>query len=151
MQPIISDLVARYERGSLSRRELIQGLALLVAAGRSAASESGALVADRIDHICVRVSDMERSLQFYQSLFGLQVLGEDQEHRIKRLGVNKRVLVSLRQDEPYGMIDHFAIGVENFNRESVTRVLQQHGLTPKEDWEYGFHIKDPDGAVVQLM
>jgi catechol 2,3-dioxygenase-like lactoylglutathione lyase family enzyme len=151
MQPIISDLVARYERGSLSRRELIQGLALLVAAGRSAAAEPGALVAQKIDHICVRVSDMERSLQFYQSLFGLQVLGEDREHRIKRLGVDKRVLVSLRQDEPHGMIDHFAIGVENFNRESVTRVLQQHGLAPKEDWEYGFHIKDPDGAVVQLM
>ena len=51
---------------------------------------------------------------------------------------------------PAGLIDHFAIGVEGFNREVVTRELQSMGLTPQENLEFGFHIKDPDGANVQI-
>jgi hypothetical protein len=49
------------------------------------------------------------------------------------------------------MIDHFGISVENFNKEAATQVLKARGLDPKEDWEYGFHVRDPDGAVVQML
>ena len=152
MKPIISDLVARYEDGKLSRRDLIHGLAMLAAAGSVAAADAPpeVLTATGIDHVSVRVSNMERSAAFYQSLFGLAPLGQDKEHNILRLG-RKRVIVSLRQDEPHGMIDHFGIGIENFNKEAATKLLAQRGLTPKDDWEYGFHVKDPDGAVVQMI
>ena len=51
---------------------------------------------------------------------------------------------------PPGVIDHFAIGVEGFNREAVTKELQSMGITPRENLEFGFHIKDPDGANVQI-
>jgi len=60
------------------------------------------------------------------------------------------VLVSLRVEPPPGLVDHFAIGVENFEREAVARDLQGMGLTPRENLEFGFHIKDPDGANVQI-
>jgi Glyoxalase/Bleomycin resistance protein/Dioxygenase superfamily len=153
MKPIISDMVQRYETGKLSRRELIQGLTMLVAATAAAAADSPAeagLTATGVDHICVRVSDLERSAQFYQSLFGLAPLGADKEHRILRLG-RKRVVVSLRQDPPHGTIDHFGLAIEGFNKEAATRVLRQRGLTPQEDWEYGFYIRDPDDAVVQML
>jgi hypothetical protein len=63
----------------------------------------------------------------------------------------KRAIVSLRQEAPAGMVDHFAIGVESFNRDTVTSVLKQHGLTPQENLEFGFHVKDPDGANVQIV
>ena len=49
------------------------------------------------------------------------------------------------------MIDHFAITVENFNRETVTQRLASHGLTPQQNVQFGFHIKDPDGVVVQIV
>jgi hypothetical protein len=63
----------------------------------------------------------------------------------------KRALVSLRQEPPAGVVDHFAITVENFNREAVTEALKPHGLTPQENVQFGFHIKDPDGVNVQIV
>ncbi|MBX5462492.1 MAG: VOC family protein [Steroidobacteraceae bacterium] len=152
MTPIISDLVQRYETGRLSRRELIQGLAALVAAGSARAQDSApeGLVAEGIDHTSVFVSDLERSAQFYQSLFDLRPLGEDKEHKILRLG-RKRVIVSLRQASPAGMIDHFGVKVQNFRKDEVTRILKKRGLTPEDNWEYGYHVRDPDGAVVQMI
>lgn len=154
MKPIISDLVERYETGRLSRRELIQGLTMLVAAaqaGVARGAEPEKLTPDSIDHISILVSDLKRSTEFYQTLFDLSVVSEDKEHNIVRLGRNKRVLVSLRPGTPHGTIDHFGIKVENFNKEAVTRMLQQRGLNPQENWEYGYFIKDPDGAVVQML
>ncbi len=153
MQPMIDEMVQRYETGRLSRRELIQGLVALAAAGPAVAAEAPPappLPATGIDHICVRVSDLERSAQFYHSLFGVVPLGEDKEHRILRLG-GKRVIVSLRQDAPHGTIDHFGIAIEHFNKDAAARVLRERGLTPQEDWEYGFHIRDPDHTVVQML
>jgi catechol 2,3-dioxygenase-like lactoylglutathione lyase family enzyme len=61
MKPIISDLVERYERGGLSRRELIQGLALLVAAGPASAATDAppaGMTPSGIDHVSVRVKDL---------------------------------------------------------------------------------------------
>lgn len=148
MEQAISDLVARYERGRLSRRELIQALAL-VAAGSTAAS-AAPLKSASINHTSVLVSDMARSVDFYNRVFGLSVQNEDKANKIARLGIGGKVLVSLRVEPPPGLIDHFAIGVEGFSREAVTKELQSMGVTPRENLEFGFHVKDPDGANVQI-
>jgi len=148
MEHQISDLVARYERGRLSRRELVQALAMIVAGGATA--QAAPLKSSTINHASVLVTDMARSTDFYNRVFGLSVVNEDKPNRISRLGVGRKVLVSLRVDPPAGTIDHFAIGVEGFNKEAVTRELQAMGLTPKENLEYGFYVDDPDGAHVQM-
>jgi hypothetical protein len=153
MEPIISSLVERFERGRLSRRELVQGLAMLVAAAPSLADEpaqSTGITAAGIDHVSVLVSDLKRSVDFYQALFGLSILSEDKGHGIVRLG-RKRVLVSLRKEMPYGTVDHFGVAVEGFNKETVTQSLKTHGLQPQENWQYGYFVKDPDGVNVQLL
>ena len=69
---------------------------------------------------------------------------------LARLGAGGKILVSLRVEPPAGVIDHFAIGVKGFNKDAVTRDLKEMGLTPQENLEYGFHVKDPDGANVQI-
>ena len=152
---VISDLVTRYETGRLSRRDLIQGLTMLVAtASVKAADEPAAptqLECAGVDHVSVRVKDLKRSADFYQSLFGLEPRGEDKEHRILRLGKGRHVIVSLRQDEPYGQIDHFGLKIENFRKDDATKLLTARGLAPKEDWEYGYYVRDPDNAVVQML
>ncbi len=48
-------------------------------------------------------------------------------------------------------MDHFGIGIENFNKAAVTQVLRQRGLNPQENWQYGFYVKDPDGVNVQFL
>jgi hypothetical protein len=75
-------------------------------------------------------------------------LSEDKPNQILRLGM-KRTIVSLRREGPTGIVDHFAISVENFNREAVTQQLSQHALTPQQNVQFGFHIKDPDGELVE--
>ena len=155
MESVISNLLNRFERGSLTRRELIQSLAMLAAGsalGSAAAAQvqSPALKGVRIDHISVQVSDMPRSLAFYQGIFGLPLLNEDKANEIVRLGT-PRAIVSLHHKAPYAIVDHYAIGVEGFNRESVTRELKQRGITPEENLDAGFHIKDPDGIPVQIV
>ena len=149
MEHVISDLVTRFERGRLSRRELIQALTAVAATVGSTAS-AAALTAGSINHTSVLVSDMARSIDFYNRVFGLSVLNEDKPNKISRLGISGKVLVSLRVEPPPGLVDHFAIGVENFNKDAVTKTLQGMGLTPRENLEFGFHVKDPDGANVQI-
>jgi catechol 2,3-dioxygenase-like lactoylglutathione lyase family enzyme len=145
---LINDLVNDYERGRVTRRELIQTLALLAAAGASASAAP--LKSGSINHVSVLVSDMARSIDFYNRVFGLSVQNEDKANKIARLGSGGKVLVSLRVEPPPGLVDHFAIGVDGFNREAVTKELQTMGLMPRENLEFGFHVKDPDGAHVQI-
>jgi predicted enzyme related to lactoylglutathione lyase len=150
VQHVISNLVRSFEYGRLSRRELIQALTAVTAAAAGATASAASLKAGSINHTSVLVSDMARSIDFYNRVFGLSVLNEDKPNKISRLGIGGKVLVSLRVEPPPGLVDHFAIGVENFNKEAVTKSLQEMGLTPRENLEFGFHIKDPDGANVQI-
>lgn len=158
MDTVITDLVNRFERGKLTRRQLIQGLSVLVAAdatSSAAAAQASRLQAAAIDHTSVLVTDLQRSADFYGRVFGLMPVSEDKANRILRLGAGgsgvNATLVSLRQQNPPGLIDHFAIRVQGFNRDGATEVLKQHGLTPANNVEFGFHVKDPDGAVVQIV
>ena len=148
MEPVISDLVTRFERGSLTRRELIGALALL--ASGATAAQPATLKSATINHVSVLVTDMARSMDFYDRVFGLKLMSEDKANKIARLGTGGKILVSLRVEPPPGVIDHFAIGVEGFNRDAVTADLKGFGLTPTDNIEFGFHVKDPDGAVVQI-
>jgi catechol 2,3-dioxygenase-like lactoylglutathione lyase family enzyme len=152
MEAIISDLLNRFEKGALTRRGLIQGLAMLTAAGESQAQvPGGALKAAKIDHMSIQVSDLPRSIAFYQKIFGLTTVSEDKPNEIVRLGVGTKALVSLHHKSPTGLVDHFAIGVENFNKDAVTRELKARGVTPEDNLDAGFHIIDPEGISVQIV
>src|SRR6266850_6698315 len=153
MEAIISNLLKRFETGALTRRELIQGLAMLTAAsatGSAAALQNPGLKAAKIDHISIQVTDLPRAIAFYQKMFGLSVVSEDKANEIVRLGTTK-ALVSLHHKSPTGLVDHFAIGVEKFNKEIVTRELRARGANPEENIDAGFHIKDPEGIGVQIV
>ena len=153
METIISNLLQRFERGALSRRELVQGLAMLAAGGEIAQAQdpSPALQGTRIDHVSIQVTDLPRSIAFYQTMFGLTPISEDKPNEIVRLGAAGKVLVSLHHKSPTGLVDHFAIGVEGFSRDAATRELEAHGATPETNLDAGFHIKDPEGMSVQIV
>ncbi len=152
MEAIISNLVTNFEKGALTRRELIRGLAMLAAAGGTAAGmpQEAGFKGARIDHVSMQVTDLQRSVDFYKKMFGFSVVSEDKPNEIVRLGINK-TLVSLHHKSPTGIVDHFAIGVEPFNKDSVTRDLKLRGATPEENIDAGFHIKDPEGLNVQIV
>jgi catechol 2,3-dioxygenase-like lactoylglutathione lyase family enzyme len=165
VDPVISEMLDHYEGGRLSRRELVAGLSALAAAGSAApaAAQPGGpppIPAKGLDHVSILVADLDRSFNFYNRVFGLVKVGEDAKNKIVRMapagaaggprGVGP-VLVSLRQQQPYGTVDHWCFKVQGFKAETATEMLKAHGLTAANNVEYGFHIKDPDGVVVQMF
>jgi catechol-2,3-dioxygenase len=71
MESIISNLVSRFENGSLSRRDLVRGLAMLAASGTAAAAQENIdFKTATIDHVSLHVADLQRSIDFYRRMFG---------------------------------------------------------------------------------
>ena len=69
-------------------------------------------------------------------------------------GVGRRggLRLVLREGKPPAKVDHFAIGVDNFKKETVTADLKARGVTPidQQGGGFGFHVVDPDGYPVQI-
>jgi catechol 2,3-dioxygenase-like lactoylglutathione lyase family enzyme len=129
-------------------------LAALAASGPAAAAPAPQAELDFrnaiIDHMSIQVADMQRSVEFYQKMFGFKVISEDKPLGILRLGTTK-TLVSLNTQRPAGIVDHFAIGVPGFTKEAAARYAMQHGAAPLDDPYAGLHVKDPDGINVQIF
>ena len=130
----------------ITRRALIQRGALL-AAGARVASAAG-LDGSTIHHVSLTVRDLARSSEFYQRVFGCPVRNRDDEKIT--LDLEKGTIV-LRRGNPSGFVDHFAIGIDRFNQESVIHELKSRGVEPLSDaGGAGLHVKDPDGLRVQV-
>jgi predicted enzyme related to lactoylglutathione lyase len=152
MDKLITDLVECFDRGTLSRRHLIQGLTALAAAGGAlpAAAQQVPFKSSRIDHISVQTTNLARSVEFYTKVFGLKVLNEDKPNKIARMGVTK-IIVSLHEKMPVGIVDHFAIAIDDFDKDKVTAELAKLGLKAEENLDYGFFVRDPEGVPVQIV
>ena len=151
MESTISNLVTQFEKGSLSRRDLVSGLAMLAASGTAAAAAQDDIdfKTANIDHVSMQVADLQRSVDFYQKMFGFSVVSEDKPLGIIRLGTN-RTLVSFNRQSPVGIVDHFAIGVPRYTKDAAVRYVTQRGATPGDDPYHGLHVRDPDGNYVQI-
>ena len=87
---------------------------------------------------------------FYRKVLGVTVNVRDGSNQAM---FGKDFLV-LRKGTPAGKIDHIAIGINNFDKNSVTADLKSRGVTPREDTGgtgVGFHVLDPDGFALQLV
>src|SRR5260370_7185668 len=102
MESAISRLLKTYENGKLSRRQLIQGLAVL-AASTSTVSAAG-FQGNGINHVSLYVNDLQRSTDFYQRGFGCSVNKRDGNNH---LVFGKGFLV-LRPRIPPANADHIS-------------------------------------------
>lgn len=152
MHQVVEDLLQQFDEGTLTRRQLAQGLAVMAtaAAAAPARAQETPFRAAGIDHISIQVTDLAASIEFYQSIFGLSILNQDVENEIVRMG-RDRVIVSLHHKEPTGIVDHFAIAIEGFDQAETTRALAVHGLTAQTNLDYGFYVRDPEGVPVQIV
>ena len=70
-------LLNQYEDGSLSRRDLLAALALLVAAPAAADAAQAAKPVGAVksmNHVTVFVPNVQKAVDFYQGLFGMPIL-----------------------------------------------------------------------------
>lgn len=154
MEQAVTRLVDEFEEGRLSRRGLIRGLTAIAAAGAatSAVAQETPFESTAIDHISVQVEDLAPSIEFYQTIFGLSILNQDEANKIVRMGpMSGRIIVSLHEKPPTGIVDHYAIAIRNFDQQQVTDALAAHGLQAQQNLDYGFYVRDPAGIPVQIV
>lgn len=147
MQQLISKMLEGYEQGSLSRRQLIQGLAALAASAQATPAADSPFHGAGINHIAIRVTDVPRSRDFYRKLLGMPVLQESKTACF--LGVRKNFL-TLFHNQNAGL-DHFCFAIDNFKADSVVEELKRQGLKPRRpSGTDRVYFPDPDGLEVQL-
>ena len=164
MTDAISLLVQRFQNGQLTRRELVTALAALFAATEGAAQTSGPPVAARtLNHVSISVTDIKRSVDFYQSLFGMRIISQQGTGNNPIAGGDGSVVnlapgagpefLGIYQGKPVGDIGHFCLGVQKFDADRVLTALQARGVkatlrTRGQSRE--IFLTDPDNISVQL-
>ena len=98
-----------------------------------------------VNHVALRVSDVGRSVEWYQKLMGLTVISRSASNAFLGLGGNFLALFQRREG---GGADHFCFSVEDYVPERVMAKLATHGIdsTRREDRVY---FKDLNGLTVQ--
>jgi len=118
------------------------------------------------NHVTLVVSDLKRSVDFYQGLFGL---AKERHAATRTLDASLRIApginLDLTTDRPdkTPRIDHYCFGIENFSVDRVVSALAQHGLTKSDergamkvqvstrDGAQLVYAGDPDGIQFQLQ
>lgn len=115
-----------------------------------------------LDHVVLRVADLDRAITFYTEVLGCRV-----ERRVEGIGlVQLRAGASLIDlvpaDDPIAAggrnMDHFALRLEPFDEPALRRHLEARGVEAGETARrYGaegegpsIYITDPDGNTVEL-
>ena len=147
MQLIIERMVGDFERGRLTRRQLAASLAALVTGAQAAPKQSG-LRAVTLNHVTVRVPDLQRTSQFYQEFFGMPLKQHSAKTHI--LGVGKSFF-GIEQKGTPAELDHYDFGIAGFNADDVTAKLKERNLKPEPGGtKESFKFRDPDGFLVQV-
>ena len=155
MEHIIARLLHDFEHGRMSRRQLIQSLALTATAASAAgaaplAAEGGGFKATTVNHISYNVADYKKTRDFYADLLGMKVTQDDGKRQCYlAFGDTFIIPRNGREGRPTPLVDHIAITVENFDKKAAKAELERRGLTPREDQE-SYHVKDPDGFDLQI-
>jgi catechol 2,3-dioxygenase-like lactoylglutathione lyase family enzyme len=151
MEQIIDRLVRDFEQGKLSRRQLIQSLAVAAtAAAPAAAADPAPFQAVTVNHISYQVADYAKTRDFYAGLLGMQVSHDDGRQCYLAFGNTFLLPRNARQGRTAPMVDHIAYTIGTWDKNKVEAELKKRGLTPRPDTENSFHVKDPDGFDLQI-
>ncbi len=168
MSDVIEGLVRRYEGGGMTRRELVVALSALMVA-RSApaaapAAQAAPIPVKTLNHVTLTVSDVQRSVEFYQRVLGLPLVTTQGTERdwtapavpVLGIGDGPQFIAFGQGSTP--SINHYCLGMEGFDAAEVVDRLAAHGITarirrradsdpPAEELMFN----DPDGIAVQIQ
>src|SRR5689334_8325187 len=118
----------------IDRRQFLMSVPALAAAPKFFAQATPPPMKIRgFNHLTIVVSDLKRSIDFYQGLFGL---AKERHNRTLDAGLRiaPGINLDLTTDRPdkTPRIDHYCFGVENFSVDRVVTTLTQHGLTKSD-------------------
>jgi catechol 2,3-dioxygenase-like lactoylglutathione lyase family enzyme len=158
METIIAKLLQDFEQGKMSRRQLIQSLAMAASTAAAvtpavaAPPDEPAFKAVSVNHISYQVADYAKTRDFYVSMFGMKVSQDTGKQCYLSFG---DTFLLPRNGRPNGNtppphIDHVAYTIDTWDKDAVEAELKRRGLTPRPDTADSFHVKDPDGFDLQI-
>jgi catechol 2,3-dioxygenase-like lactoylglutathione lyase family enzyme len=123
-----------------------------------------------IDHIVLRVVDLDRMLRFYCDVLGCEIEREQKEIGLTQLRAGRSLIDLVTVDSVLGRagggppsgssqnMDHFCLRVEPFDPAAIQAHLRERGLNPGEvASRYGaegqgpsIYVEDPEGNTVEL-
>lgn len=148
MQRPIEQLLTTFERGEISRRELVSGLAALVTAAAPALAQPGpasTFEAVGLNHIALHVTDIPRARDFYIRHLGMTVTSESAGSCFLRCGEH---FVALFRSGTPGMA-HYCYSVRDYDVNDAAKKLRSQGIEPRVTGNR-IYFPDPDGLTVQL-
>jgi len=153
METIIGQLLSDFEKGSITRRQLIQSLTMTMTAAAAVPQASAAGKGFKtlaVNHISYQVKDYKVTRNFYADLMGMKVTGDD-GHQCNLVFGNSFMIPRNRSDKgSRGYIDHIAFTIDGWDKNEVEAELKRRGLQPRADTNDSFHVKDPDGFDLQI-
>ncbi len=135
----------------------------------------GLITLREINHFTVFVPDQQRSIAFYQELFGMPITRYQGTLPVLSVGADNQFL-ALAQGPGEPRIHHASLAMENFQHEEVMATLESHGIHPRPEGAEGppgplesyvtmrmpdrggapdgtpeLYFTDPDGILIQLQ
>ena len=123
-----------------------------------------------IDHVVLRVRDLDRALAFYCGVLGCTIDNRQDRIGLVQLRAGRSLIDLVPLDGKLGRMggagpgeagrnmDHFCLRVEPFDGEAILAHLRANGLDPGAvESRYGaegegpsIYVTDPDGTMVEL-
>src|SRR5437660_7742298 len=136
MEHMIARLLKDFESGHMTRRQLIQSLALAgvasaaVVRGEPAVAAAESLKATGVDHISYRVSDYRRTRDFYADLLGMTVTDDTGTQCELRFGTNTMITArNPRQPaQTVPNVDHVSYWIAEWKTDRVKGEFERRGL-----------------------
>ena len=150
----IETMLGDLESGRLSRRQFAVSIAALAASASLApvalaVSAPTGFRAVSINHVTVRVPDLQRTSRFYQEFFGMPL--KQQSATVHILGVGDSFFgIEQGDNKATATVDHYDFGIANFNADEIRSRLTELGLKFDSNSNESFKFFDPDGFHVQV-
>ena len=123
-----------------------------------------------LDHVVLRVSDLERARKFYCDVLGASVEAHQKKLRLMQLRLGESLVDLVPVDGELGRkggaapgsegrnMDHFCLRVRPFEPDAIAGHLRAHGVDPggvhqrygAEGMGPSMYIEDSEGNVVEL-
>ena len=157
----LEGLIAQYDHGGLTRRQLLHGLVALGAGGalgrpssrlgQGGSQAEPAFKTRTINHVTLYSADVPRSKAFYQALTGLPLHDEGKDFFELRLEGSFLGVYAAETGIRPG-IDHFCFGVDSYEPGAALAALKSvaPGGQPTLENENQVYVRDPDGVRVQF-
>jgi catechol 2,3-dioxygenase-like lactoylglutathione lyase family enzyme len=162
MQDSVENLVTLFEKGTLNRQQLIQGLLAavapisMVAHADADTSTTSTFRGRSLNHVTLSVTDVERSQEFYSRLLGgtmsCRSTETDKGAKVESatLDLPDCFIALFKLGEP--KVHHFCVGVENFSIDAALEKLKSDFPESKPTVYRGeeLYFRDPDGILGQI-